>query len=338
MVLIFSNSKDPTTDRVIEWLMAFGSEYRRINSEDLTDDSIPFFCDPPEGRVSLRGMRGLDDKRTPVRVCWYRRWNRFRIPSPVNGDPMLQQLRLETWREAEAISRFLFDRFRDLPWLSDPESATSEEKILTLRSAKKNGLRVPKSIITNRREEVLRTFGEGDKVVIKPITDPHGFLDRENQSFHRIFAEPLDRSTLKELPHSFFPSFFQERIERSHEVRSFYLDGSFYSTALFTPPSEQRIDIKLANGMQEDMTKMNRTRIPGEVKKALIELMKELGLNSGSIDLLVRPDGEHFFLEVNPVGQFIGYGEQVNYALDRKIAEWLHQKDRTHADQKELVP
>lgn len=338
MVLIFSNSKDPTTDMVIEWLIAFGTKYRRINSEDLTDDQIPFFCDPPEGRVCIRGMREVDDRRTPVKVCWYRRWNRFRIPTPLSTDPMLQQLRLETWREAEAISRFLFHRFRDRPWLSDPERATSEEKLLTLRTAKNKGLQVPKSIITNRREEVLKTYEDKEEVVVKPITDPHGFPDKEMQSFHRLFAEPLDRSTLKELPHSFFPSFFQERIERSHEVRAFYLDGDFYPTAIFTPSSGKRLDIKLSNGMEEDLARMNRTRLPEEVKDSLRALMKELGLNSGSIDLLVRPDGEHFFLEVNPVGQFIGYGEQVNYALDRKIAEWLHQKDNTYEAQKELVP
>lgn len=339
MVLIFSNSKDPSTDRVIEWLIAFGVEYRRVNSEDLTDLDIPLFCDPPEGRLALMSERGLDSGRSPVKVCWYRRWNRFRLPASYSRDPLVQQFRLELRREAEVLSHFLFDGFRHLPWLTDPGKANAEEKLITLRLAKEKGLRVPKSIITNRREKLLAIFGETDEVIVKPLSDPAGFVDKKRERFHRVFAEALDRSTLKKLPRSFFPSFFQERVPKEHEVRVFYLDGRFYPTALFTSPS-QSADIKLLNGLEVDDTMMNRTVLPTETERPLKQLMEGLGLNCGSVDFLVKPDGEHVFLEVNPIGQFLGYGEQANYALDRRVAEWLYQKDQENVDEEEkaLVP
>jgi hypothetical protein len=337
MVLIFSNRQDPTTDLVIEWLIAFGVDYHRINSEDLTDPEIPFYGDAEKGKVLLQGSRDIDSERSPVRVCWYRRWNRFKTPEGKRKDPFVQQLRWETQREAESISRFLFDRFKELPWLTDPAKAAEEEKILTLRIARKKGLRIPKSIISNRREQVLQSFPENERIVAKPLSDPSGFIDRRKGRFYRVFAESLDRDAVRDLPSSFFPSFFQERVEKSHEIRAFFLDGIFYPTALFTP-SSKNADIKIDNGLEGHLAQMNRTVLPRVVERRLTALMQELGLNSGSIDLLVRPDGEHVFLEVNPVGQFIGYGEQANHALDRRIAVWLMQKDQDHEFEEILLP
>ncbi len=337
MVLIFSNSQDPTTDRVIEWLFAFGVLHRRINSEDLTDPDRPFFCDPVKGRICLQGERGIDSEHSPIRACWYRRWHRFLIPQGKKEDPLLHQLRWESLREAEKVSRFLFERFKELPWLTDPEKANSEDKLLTLRLASKKGLKVPKSLISNRREQVLEYFKDHDRIITKPLGDPSGFIDQQEGRFYRTFAESLDRASIKELPRTFFPSFFQERVDKSYEVRAFYLDGTIYATALFSPRS-RNTDIKIDNGMEKDLTHMSRTELPNGVETRLEALMKELGLNSGSIDLLVRPDGEYVFLEVNPIGQFLGYGERINYALDKHIAEWLFQKDQNHETEKALVP
>lgn len=336
MILIFSNSQDPSTDLVIEWLIAFGIRFRRINSEDLTDRSVPLYAAPKEGRVCIEGIQGMDTHHTPVRVCWYRRWGRFHTPVDPKGDPHVQQLQRETQKEVEALSLFLFRQFKELPWLTDPERADAEEKLLTLHLAERAGLKVPKSIITNRREKVLKAFNEMRQVIVKPLGDPAGFVDRKEDRYHRIFAESFDREDLKELPWSFFPSFFQERIEARYELRVFYLDGSLYSTALFKAPTG-RTDIKLDNGLEAEATRMNRAVIPPSIKSGLRRLMKELGLNSGSIDLLVRPDGEHVFLEVNPIGQFLGYGEGANHSLDRRIAEWLYQKDQDHETSTSLV-
>jgi D-alanine-D-alanine ligase-like ATP-grasp enzyme len=32
--------------------------------------------------------------------------------------------------------------------------------------------------------------------------------------------------------------------------------------------------------------------------------MAEFGLNYGAIDMIITPDGEYVFLEINPVGEF----------------------------------
>jgi D-alanine-D-alanine ligase-like ATP-grasp enzyme len=56
------------------------------------------------------------------------------------------------------------------------------------------------------------------------------------------------------------------------------------------------------------------------VEKKIYILMKRLGINSGSIDMVYTKDGRFVFLEVNPVGQFAQVSMPCNYFLEREIA------------------
>ncbi len=55
--------------------------------------------------------------------------------------------------------------------------------------------------------------------------------------------------------------------------------------------------------------------------------MDNLGLDTGSIVLIKSKDDQWYFLEVNPVGQFGMVSYPCNYYLERKIAEYLVQKN-----------
>ena len=44
--------------------------------------------------------------------------------------------------------------------------------------------------------------------------------------------------------------------------------------------------------------------LPKKIIVKCIELVKELGLGFGAIDLVVTPENEYYFLEVNPNGQW----------------------------------
>jgi D-alanine-D-alanine ligase-like ATP-grasp enzyme len=63
--------------------------------------------------------------------------------------------------------------------------------------------------------------------------------------------------------------------------------------------------------------------LPENIKKGLIELTKKIGINSGSIDMIVTPENDYIFLEVNPVGQFGMTSYPCNYNLEKRIAEFL---------------
>jgi glutathione synthase/RimK-type ligase-like ATP-grasp enzyme len=51
--------------------------------------------------------------------------------------------------------------------------------------------------------------------------------------------------------------------------------------------------------------------------------MAELGLVYGAIDLILTPDGEYVFLEVNPSGEWGMLERDLNYPISDAIAHAL---------------
>lgn len=64
-------------------------------------------------------------------------------------------------------------------------------------------------------------------------------------------------------------------------------------------------------------------------RKKIRKLMNTLNLNTGSIDVLKGIDGKYYFLEVNPVGQYLSPSISCGYCVEKNIAEWLIKKDIT---------
>ena len=67
--------------------------------------------------------------------------------------------------------------------------------------------------------------------------------------------------------------------------------------------------------------------LPEEVKTRLLALASELGLNYGSADLILTPEGRHVFLEFNPVGEFYWLEQFVGFPITEAIADVLLGRD-----------
>ena len=115
-------------------------------------------------------------------------------------------------------------------------------------------------------------------------------------------------------------------MDKVYELRVFYLAGEFHAMAIFSQNDEQtRVDFR-----QYNRRRPNRNvpyRLAPELAARLRGLMDDLGLETGSIDLMVARDGREVFLEINPVGQFGMVSRPCNYRLERKVAELLLRKE-----------
>ena len=133
----------------------------------------------------------------------------------------------------------------------------------------------------------------------------------------------ITENNINSLTERFFPSLFQKNIEKKYEIRTFILGEESFSMAIFS-----QLDIQT----QEDFRNYNNNRpnrnvpytLPEELEKSIFRLMRKLGLQSGSIDLIKSSmDNQYYFLEVNPVGQFGMVSKPCNYFLEKKVAEYL---------------
>jgi glutathione synthase/RimK-type ligase-like ATP-grasp enzyme len=132
----------------------------------------------------------------------------------------------------------------------------------------------------------------------------------------------LERSDFKNIPNLFFPSLFQEKIKKKFEIRVFFLLGECYSMAIFSQnDDETKVDFRRYN-----LEKQNYRvpyNLPENIKNKIKIFMKNQGLNTGSLDIILSEEMKYYFLEVNPVGQFGMVSYPCNFKLEKRIAEKL---------------
>ncbi|AZB08574.1 grasp-with-spasm system ATP-grasp peptide maturase [Chryseobacterium sp. G0162] len=300
MILIISENKENTTNEVIKYLLAMNKKFIRVHEDEIfeikTDQKRLFL-------VSERNRFCIDD----INSVWYRTGGlTFRRLRYDNESINLNMNEYQHW--LEDYVRKTLESKRHI----NKESNSDVNKLLVLEKAKKVGLDVPDYFLADNTDEVKL-----NKTIIKTIGgNPRAENITENVTgmmYTSIVTEPQKSN--------FFITFFQEKIEKDFEIRSFYLNGKVWSTAIFSQNDERtKIDFRKYNH-----TKPNRNvpyNLPKSIEDKIHLLMLSLDLNSGSLDLIKSKD-KFYFLEVNAIGQFLGHSVLCNYSLEKEIADYL---------------
>ena len=322
MILILSyKAYEQGTDPIIEWLLYYNYPFKKVVIEDLL--STPLSLDSQNGDVFFDGINLSNE----VQVIFYRRFKK-NIPIRLEGGDLgsvSKKIIRESNYELDALVDYMFFLLKDKYWIPKCESFSVNKEIV-LKKAREVGLLVPRSIVTNSKCKLEKFESEVKKIVYKPI-DQISYYTIGPYTYS-CYTTEIKRSIKNSLPEIFFPSLFQELIEAEYEIRTFFLDGEFFSSAIIRSQISlnHNIDIKLDfNKVETDW--VNYT-LPRDIKRKLVALMKKLGLNTGSIDIIKGINGKFYFIEVNPVGQYLAPSFLCNYNIDKRIAECLIEKDK----------
>lgn len=329
MVVIISQQIDPSTDKVIDWLYYKGVSFARINGDEvLTPDSLTTFeLSADENKQTIKNK--YDISSAEISSVWHRRDATYFFPQNFLSDlrienfyaDMLDNLSGEYSTGKKAFYACLeFNKKR----LGNFRKSTLN-KIDTLIIAKKNGIDIPATIITNSKADLKSFIKKHGSVITKPIKQSFGFKNRKTDPVENYvnFTEEVTAEDLEKVPEKFFYSLFQENLNKEIEIRTFFLDGECYSMAIFSQLDDQtKVDFRKYNN--------NRNvpyRLSGALEEKIVKMMNELELNTGSLDIVKTKDGRFVFLEVNPVGQYEMTSVPCNYNLDEKIADYLTSGD-----------
>jgi ATP-GRASP peptide maturase of grasp-with-spasm system len=331
MILILSQSAmEPTTEEVMDWLEALGARCVRLNGDDLDGRAAVRLTIEGE-RVTLTFV--AEDRELPlseIGAVWFRRWildRRHEMASllaeaPADSHKLHYDLRRHLTQESRKLSDFVFSHLAGRPWLSHPRKA-GLNKLDVLTRAARAGFATPATLVTTEREELRRFCATWGNVITKPIGEVDMFVEGERSHF--LFTTALDPAAIDALPERFAPSLFQEQVDKEYELRVFYLDGTSHAMAIFSQSDAQtRTDFRRYN--RERPNRNVPYRLPAETAERIRVLMDDLGLETGSIDLLQSRDGREVFLEINPVGQLGMVSKPCNYRLEKKVAEHLVRK------------
>lgn len=318
MILILTDEHEPTTDLVIDWLLFLNKEFLRISDETpITIHSIYSNKDNFDAIFSVVTINGdvilLDTKN--IESFWYRR-SCFSIIKPsvkmakdVEMENILNSLIIEEYRSALDFLYHILSSKKHINKFEDGDIS----KMKVLSKAIKLGIRIPDTIICSSKKELSSFWKKHSKNVInKSIGDPLSF-------YFANLVQFTSKIDFQLIPDTFALSLFQEMLAKKFEIRSFYLNGLFYSSAIFSQ-SDDMTKVDFRNYNYKKPNRVVPFILPIEVTQKLRLLMDQLKLTSGSIDIVYTEDNEYVFLEVNPIGQFEQVSFPCNYNLVKQVA------------------
>ncbi len=320
MILIFSYSGDFSTDRVIDWLNYYKYPFLRFNSSAIFNESLR--VDLLERNIYVDGILLPIDK---INAIWYRKFGLIRDFDFFNNPEIEFKTLLHLHHEHVSLWRSICYILKNKKWLTDPNKSNLN-KCAILLEASEFGLKIPATYIVNNKKELLNILDDGN-YIIKSIYD--SFFVRKEYGVFSMYTKELTKELFNEndLPDFFSASLMQEKIDKLFEIRVFYINSEMFAMAIFSQTSSQTQD----DFRDYVWSKPNRNvpyKLPSLIKQKIHKLMKKVGLNCGSLDLIKGIDGNYYFLEINPVGQFGMIEIPCNMSLHQKVALELIKMDK----------
>jgi hypothetical protein len=296
MLLIVTNGSDATADYLQSRLMEASVPFVRFDTNTALE-RVELSFRPGNPSLQIDGQWYHPDDFSNV---WYRRPERLvsnQIPDTPEG-----KCALDEW--SESLEGF----FAHIPrkhWMNFPAAnALASRKLEQLSNALHLGFTIPDTIVTQDAHD-LRTFFDkhNGEIIVKPLG--RAYIERPDSEFDSIiFTNPVRESDLEHLDDlARCPTLFQQSVRKHSDVRITIVDGDVHAFELTAKDidGQQRCDIR-RNNMQD--VKYRTITIPQDVTDALQRLVASYGLRFAAIDMAVTADGQWYFFEVNPNGQW----------------------------------
>ncbi|MEL6867477.1 MAG: grasp-with-spasm system ATP-grasp peptide maturase [Bacteroidota bacterium] len=328
MILLMSQVETEfTTNEVIDWLMALDADFVRINGKDLQveDQRLSLSDEQVDYRLWVEGKE-IDFAQ--INIIWFRRWSRFlnRIALP-GEDELEADFHRHRKAEFKTLSSSFFYLMENKKWLSKPLVLRKKDwtKFEYLRMAKKAQICIPDSLVATNKKSVSPFIEKHGQVIIKPLSEGSSFVVDDVR--YATYTAKVEIETLDLFPDHFFPTLFQELLEKEIELRIFYFDQTFYTMAIFsTLDNQTAVDFRRYNHHRPN--RMVPYRLPEEQEEKLLHFLELVDMDNGSIDMIKTKDGRYVFLEINPLGQFGMVSTPCCYNLEKKVAQYLIRQDQ----------
>ncbi len=320
-VLVLSNAEDDSTRFVTEHFNRLGTPYVRFNTETFPAEAIIALYphgNAIEGYLQLLNAKPIDI--SDIQSVWYRRPIIAVLPEAIpKGNVEFIQ------RESNATLWSLYTTL-DAFWMNPPlwsSKLLEANKLLQLKIARGLGLQIPETVVGNDPEKLLElAMRHGGRIAAKSLRAGM-FLKENDQRPHFLFTQIIESSVLEESGEAIriCPFIGQEYVPKLLELRITVVGEQVFSCAIHSQDSsETTIDWRRYDFSNVKHEKWN---LPVEIERKLVALLKQFHLAYGAIDMILTPDGEYVFLEINPNGQWTWIEELTGMPISQAMAEML---------------
>lgn len=304
-ILIVSNPRDLHAMAVSREIERRGKTCKILNTEWRDDSPLYYKIGKHGSPVQETGL-GDTEINAATTLWWRRPYN------PISNENVadLDKDFVRAEKKMGLLGMFFSSGCRII---NRPEREyIANNKPFQLQMALQAGFNVPLTCITNNGEEA-RTFinelnNQGKRVIFKTLTVPkNSWAPTQLITIKQVLDEEL----------SLAPVIFQECIERGIDLRICVVGQNLFSASIRSNYPEL-IDWRL-----DPMYKTEHYELDERTKSKIREFMRIIGLDTGSIDLRIAPDGETYFFEVNPSGQFLWLEADLGLPISASLVDLL---------------
>lgn len=306
MILVITHKTDFTADYVINQFNRRKIPFQRLNCEDLLSSGLSFSCNGKLS-VSLLGEWHYTS-------IWFRRTQLpvYDAASAAEAAYLLQ--------ETDSLLKNLF-AVLDTNWVSRPSAVYhAENKLLQLKHAAALGFRVPPTLVTSDKEQVRQFYiACGERMIVKPLS--HTTVQyQETPAF--IFTNAVTKTHIDTLDtYDLTPCIFQQLIAKSFELRVTVVGDEVFAARV-----DSQSDPLSSLDWRRKRLPFSAYDLPRDIRSLCIELVANLGLQFGAIDLIVTPNGDYIFLEINPNGQWVWIERETGLPISEALIRQLLKK------------
>ncbi len=284
----------------------------RYLSDDVGTGQSPFSMRVEAGTLAI-SYAGDPLPVDEIAAAWFRKPHFFG-PIPPAQDKTLS-LYLDEQRHIllDTLWRLIPERV----WLNAPPlMQQADNKLLQLERAHSLGFAVPRTIVANNWQDI-RDYLRTDEVIFKM---PYGLFykqDKAHTIYTTVVKNTADALPLHTLP---FPGIWQEYIPKKREWRVTVVGEQVLAAAIYTG-AKSRDDWR-KHQHTADVT-FKAEPFPKTLGKKCKEYVKTYGLRYGAFDFIEAHDGNFFFLEMNPNGQYSWLEGDIGLPIAAAIADEL---------------
>lgn len=310
MILCITHSQDfYNIDLFFEYLASKNIPYFRLNSDRMNHLQK---ISVNEDSFELTDESGNTIHSKDIKGVWHRKaWG---IPVPEELDEDYKKIFLSGYAN---LRYNLITVLENIPWVNpyENERKIDGNKMFQLKTAKEHQLTVPETIFSNDEEKIIAFFHKFCNG--KAVAKLHSLTAKTMSGENLISTMIIEEDTLEHIADiAYCPMIFQPYIDKEYELRIVYIAGEFFTGKI---NNSENADWRLAQGNYV----WSAYELPENIKAGLASMMEEMGLYIGAIDMIRGKDGEYYFLEVNPQGEWGMLQKELGFPIAEKIADNL---------------
>lgn len=226
------------------------------------------------------------------------------------------ELRPFVRKQFHSMRQGLWNLLRDRKWINDPwQTEIAENKIWQLSIASEIDFHVPDTIVTSDPERVKGFYKAHPQGIVVKLLGVSPLVGKV------IYTNAVTAEYMKQIDSvKLSPSIFQALVQKNYELRITVVGDQIFPAKIYSQEDPRTaIDWRVQPEVNDFNVRMEITNLPIDMETKIFRFMKKMGLRYGSIDMIVTPNGEHVFLEINPSGQWhfvqLKTGAQIARAL-----------------------